>query len=214
VAGFSALKALTRAEDPMRASTPFDKERSGFVIGEGAGVLILENYDMAIARGAEILAEIVGYGTNCDAYHMTAPSPDGEGAADAMILAMAEAGIAPAEVEYINAHGTSTPLNDAAETLAIKRSFGSHAKDLMVSSTKSMIGHLLGAAGAVEAIACIEGITKGFVPPTMGYKVADPECDLNYVPNKSENKQINYALSNSLGFGGHNATICIKKWEG
>jgi len=214
VAGFNALKALTRSDDPARASIPFDAERSGFVIGEGAGILILENYDMAVARGANILAEIVGYGTNCDAYHMTAPSPDGEGAADAMMLAMAEAGIAPTDVGYINAHGTSTPLNDAAETLAIKRAFGDHANDLFVSSTKSMMGHLLGAAGAVEAIACIVGVNDGFVPPTMGYKVPDPECDLNYVANKSAEVQINYALSNSLGFGGHNATICIKKWEG
>ena len=214
VAGFSALKALTRAQDPMRASVPFDKERSGFVIGEGAGILVLENYDMAMARGANILAEIVGYGTNCDAYHMTAPSPDGEGAADAMALAIAEADVDPAKVDYINAHGTSTPLNDAAETLAIKRAFGDHANDLLISSTKSMIGHLLGAAGAVEAIACIAGMTRGFVPPTMGYQVPDPECDLNYVPNKSLDKQIDYALSNSLGFGGHNATICIKRWEG
>jgi len=214
VAGFSALKALTRSQDPMRASVPFDKERSGFVIGEGAGILVLENYDMAVARGTNILAEIVGYGTNCDAYHMTAPSPDGEGAADAMSLAITEAGIDPAKVDYINAHGTSTPLNDAAETLAIKRTFGNHADNLLISSTKSMIGHLLGAAGAVEAIACIAGMTRGFVPPTMGYQVPDPECDLNYVPNKSLDKQMDYALSNSLRFGGHNATICIKRWEG
>jgi len=214
VAGFSALKALTRAQDPMRASIPFDKERSGFVIGEGAGMLVLENYDMAVARGANILAEIVGYGANCDAHHMTAPSPDGEGAADSMALAINEAGIDPTKVDYINAHGTSTPLNDAAETMAIKRTFGDHANNLLISSTKSMIGHLLGAAGAVEAIACITGITRGFAPPTMGYQVPDAECDLNYVPNKSADKQINYALSNSLGFGGHNATICIKRWEG
>ena len=213
VAGFNALKALTRAEDPARASIPFDKERSGFVIGEGAGILILENYDMAVARGANILAEIVGYGSTCDAFHMTAPLSDGEGAAESMRLAVQEAGIAPTAIDYINAHGTSTALNDAAETLAIKQAFGEHAKQLMVSSTKSMIGHLLGAAGAVEAIACIAGMTKGFVPPTMGYAVADPECDLDYVPNKSADKQINYALSNSLGFGGHNATICIKKKE-
>jgi len=213
VAGFNALKALTRSEDPKRASIPFDKERSGFVIGEGAGVIILENYDMAMARGANILAEVVGYGATCDAFHMTAPLPDGKGAADAMVLAMTEAGISPSAVDYINAHGTSTALNDAAETLAIKKAFGDHSKSLMISSTKSMTGHLLGAAGAVEAIACIVGMTRGFVPPTMGYAVADPECDLDYVPNKSVEKQINYALSNSLGFGGHNATICIKKWE-
>jgi len=210
VAGFNALKALTRSNDPARASIPFDKERDGFVIGEGAGVLILENYEHAVARGASILAEIVGYGANCDAFHMTAPSPDGEGAADTMTLAMAEAGISPADIDYINAHGTGTSLNDSAETLAIKRAFGGHAGNLLISSTKSMTGHLLGAAGAVEAIACIAGMLHGFVPPTMGYSVPDPECDLNYVPNKSVKTQIKYALSNSLGFGGHNATICIK----
>ena len=213
VAGFNALKATSQSDDRLRASIPFDKERNGFVMGEGAGILILENYETAKARGAKILAEIAGYGTNCDAYHMTAPLPDGEGAADAMTLAMEEAGVAPEDVDYINAHGTSTPLNDAAETLAIKRAFGDHAYNLLVSSTKSQIGHLLGAAGAVEAIACIAAMQGGFVPPTMGYKVPDPECDLNYVPNKSANWQLNCALSNSLGFGGHNATICIKKWE-
>ena len=213
VAGFNALKAVTQAEDPLRASTPFDKDRSGFVIGEGAGILILENYDVAVARGAKILAEIVGYGTNCDAHHMTAPLPDGSGAADSMMLAIEDAGINPEEVDYINAHGTSTPLNDAAETMAIKRAFGDHAYNLLVSSTKSQIGHLLGAAGAVEAIACILGMNEGFVPPTMGFKTPDPECDLNYVFNGSVNKQIKMCLSNSLGFGGHNATICIKKWE-
>ena len=210
VAGFNALKALNTSDNPARGSIPFDKERGGFVIGEGAGILILENYDMAKARGANILAEIVGYGTNCDAYHITAPSPDGEGAADAMLLAISEAGISLNDVDYINAHGTSTSLNDAAETLAIKRAFGDHANSLMISSTKSMIGHLLGAAGAVEAIACIQAMQGGFVPPTMGYEVADPDCDLNYVANEAVNSQINYALSNSLGFGGHNASICIK----
>ena len=213
VAGFNALKAISQSDDRLRASTPFDKERSGFVIGEGAGILILENYDKAKARGAKILAEIVGYGTTCDAHHMTAPLSDGDGAADAMRMAVEEAGIAPEELDYINAHGTSTPLNDAAETLAIKLAFGDHAKNLLVSSTKSQIGHLLGAAGAVEAIGCITAMIEGFVPPTMGYKVPDPECDLNYVPNKSIDKQIRYVLSNTFGFGGHNATICIKNWE-
>jgi len=213
VAGFNALKATTTSEDPLRASIPFDKERNGFVMGEGAGILILENYDHAKARGAKILAEIVGYGANCDAYHMTAPLPDGSGAAESMRLAFSEAGLQPTDIDYINAHGTSTPLNDSAETTAIKLAFGGHAKDLLVSSTKSQIGHLLGAAGAVEAIAIITAMNNDFVPPTMGYKEPDPECDLNYVVNASVKKPIKYALSNSLGFGGHNATLCIRKWE-
>jgi len=213
VAGFNALKAISQADDPLRASIPFDAERNGFIIGEGAGILVLENYDKAVARGARILAEIVGYGTNCDAYHMTAPTTDGSGASDCMKLAVEDAGIDLAKIDYISAHGTSTPLNDAAETLAIKRTFGDYACNLLVSSTKSQIGHLLGAAGAVEAIATIMAMREGFVPPTMGYKVPDPECDLNYVPNAAINKQIDYALSNNFGFGGHNATLCIKRWE-
>lgn len=213
VAGFNALKAISQSDDPLRASIPFDAERNGFIIGEGSGILILENYDKAKARGAQILAEIVGYGTNCDAYHMTAPTPDGQGASDCMTLAVEDAGIDPAKIDYINAHGTSTPLNDAAETAAIKRTFGDHAANLLVSSTKSQIGHLLGAAGAVETIATITAMREGFVPATMGLKVRDPECDLNYVPNASIDKQIDYALSNNFGFGGHNATLCIKRWE-
>jgi len=213
VAGFNALKAISQAEDPLRASIPFDAERNGFIIGEGAGILILENYETAKVRGAKILAEIIGYGTNCDAYHMTAPSPEGEGAADCMLEAVRDAKIELEQVEYINAHGTSTPLNDAAETMAIKRTFRDYAPNLLVSSTKSQIGHLLGAAGAVEVIATITGMLNGFVPATMGLKIPDPECDLNYVPNKIVNKQINYALSNNFGFGGHNAALCIKRWE-
>ncbi|MCL2573435.1 MAG: beta-ketoacyl-ACP synthase II [Defluviitaleaceae bacterium] len=213
VAGFNALKAISQADDPLRASIPFDAERNGFILGEGAGILVLENYEKAKARGAKILAEIVGYGTNCDAHHMTAPTPDGQGAADCMTLAVEDAELDPTAIDYINAHGTSTPLNDAAETAAIKRAFGTHAVNLLVSSTKSQIGHLLGAAGAVEAIATISAMLEGFVPPTMGLKKPDPECDLNYVPNAAIDKQINYALSNNFGFGGHNATICIKRWE-
>ncbi|MDR2182756.1 MAG: beta-ketoacyl-ACP synthase II [Clostridiales bacterium] len=213
VAGFNALKAINQAEDPLRASIPFDAERNGFIIGEGAGILVMENYDMAKSRGARILAEIAGYGTNCDAYHMTAPTVDGSGASDCMTLALEDAGIDPAKVDYINAHGTSTPLNDAAETAAIKRTFGGHAGNLLVSSTKSQIGHLLGAAGAVEAIATVTAMLEGFVPPTMGYQVPDPACDLNYVPNAAISRKIEYALSNNFGFGGHNATLCFKRWE-
>lgn len=213
VAGFNALKALTRAEDPLRASIPFDQERSGFVIGEGSGVLILESYQHATARGANILAEIVGYGTTCDAFHMTAPSPTGEGAATAMTLAMEEADIAPSAVGYINAHGTSTQLNDAAETLAIKQAFGNYAKDVPISSTKSITGHLLGAAGAIEAMACIVAMNEGFIPATAGYTTPDPECDLNYTPNQTITQDVEYAMSNSLGFGGHNASILIRKGD-
>ncbi|MCL2855826.1 MAG: beta-ketoacyl-ACP synthase II [Defluviitaleaceae bacterium] len=214
VAGFNALTALSRSTDPKRGSIPFDKERNGFVIGEGGGVLIIESLEHAQARGATIYAEIVGYGANCDAHHMTAPSPDGSGAAACMALAIGEAGIAPADVVYINAHGTSTPLNDAAETNAIKSAFGDHAKNLLISSTKSQVGHMLGAAGAVEAIATIIGMTKGFAPSTAGYQVADPDCDLNYVTNGVVDADIKYALSNNYGFGGHNASLCFKKWEG
>jgi 3-oxoacyl-[acyl-carrier-protein] synthase II len=210
IAGFSSLTALSRSNDPARASIPFDKERDGFVIGEGAGILILESLEHAQARGAKIFAEIVGYGANCDAYHMTAPSPDGEGAAACMALAVAEAGIRPEEVDYINAHGTSTQLNDAAETSAIKTTFGNHARNLLISSTKSQIGHLLGAAGGVEAIAAIIGMNEGFAPPTMGYKIPDDDCDLNYVTNEAKSCQIRYALTNNFGFGGHNASILFK----
>jgi 3-oxoacyl-[acyl-carrier-protein] synthase II len=205
---------MSRSTDPLRASIPFDKERDGFVIGEGAGVLVLESLSHALARGASVLAEVAGYGANCDAFHMTAPAAGGEGAALCMELALREAGIKPSDVDYINAHGTSTQLNDAAETLAVKAVFGEHASNLFVSSTKSQMGHLLGAAGAVEAIAAVVGITEGFAPPTAGYKIPDPECDLNYVVDGSVSLDINYALSNNFGFGGHNAVLCFKRWCG
>lgn len=211
VGGFASMRALSHAVDPERASIPFDAERSGFVMGEGAGVLVLESEEHAKERGAVILAEIVGYGANCDAYHVTAPSPDGEGGARCMELALADAGIKPEDIDYINAHGTSTHLNDAGETKAIKAVFKDHAKKLKVSSTKSMTGHLLGGAGGVEAVFCVEALRKGFIPPTAGYKVPDPECDLDYVPVKGIKAEIRYALSNSLGFGGHNACLIFKK---
>ncbi|HBN80057.1 MAG TPA: beta-ketoacyl-[acyl-carrier-protein] synthase II, partial [Ruminococcaceae bacterium] len=183
IGGFTSMKALCSTNDPERASIPFDKERSGFVMGEGAGILILEELEHARARDARIYGEIVGYGASCDAYHMTAPSPDGEGAAECMKMALKDAGIAPEDVGYINAHGTSTPMNDRCETIAIKAAFGPHAKKLMVSSTKSMTGHLLGASGAVEAILSICTLKDGFVPPTIHYRVPDEECDLDIVPN-------------------------------
>lgn len=214
VAGFTNLTALSTAEDPKDACKPFDKNRDGFVMGDGAGVLILEELEHAKARGARIYGEIVGYGATGDAYHMTAPSPDGEGAARAMTLAMEEAGIAPEQVTYINAHGTSTHANDAGETAAIKLAFGDVAQQVAISSTKSMTGHLLGAAGAIEAIACIKALEEGFLPPTINYHTPDEECDLDYIPNegrKTEDAQ--YALSNSLGFGGHNGVLCFKKWS-
>ncbi len=211
IGGFAALKALSTSEDPDRASTPFDKERGGFVMGEGAGILFMETLESAKARGAEIIAEIVGYGSTCDAYHITAPAS--EGAARAMKAAMAEAGIDKTEVGYINAHGTSTPANDSTETKAIKEAFGDHAYNLNISSTKSMTGHLLGATGAVEAIASILALKNGIIPPTIGYKVPDEECDLNYTVNKAVERDIKYALSNTLGFGGHNGVLCLKKWE-
>ncbi len=211
IGGFAALKALTTSEDPNRASTPFDKERSGFVMGEGAGVLFMESLESAKARGAEILAEIVGYGSTCDAHHITAPMPDG--ACKAMEAAMAEAGIDKTEIGYINAHGTSTPANDSSETIAIKSAFGDYAKEINISSTKSMTGHLLGATGAVEAIATILALKNGVIPPTINYQVPDEECDLNYTVNKAVERDVKYALSNTLGFGGHNGVLCLKKWE-
>lgn len=211
VAGFQSLTALTTSEDPARASIPFDKERSGFVMGEGAGIVVIESLEHAQARGANILAEIVGYGATCDAFHITSPAEDGEGAARAMEFAMNEAGIKPEEVEYINAHGTSTHHNDMFETLAIKKAFGEHAYKLNVNSTKSMIGHALGAAGAIEFITTVKTITDGFIHATVGYQVPDEDCDLNYTP-KAVEKEVNYALSNSLGFGGHNATLLVKKF--
>ncbi len=212
--GFTAMKALYEGQDPLRASIPFDAERSGFVMGEGAGALLLEELGHAQARGASIYAEITGYGANCDAHHITAPAPGGAGGAACMSLALADAGTAPETVDYINAHGTSTPLNDSSETAAIHTVFGEHAKKLMVSSTKSMTGHLLGAAGAVEAIFTALALKEGFVPATIGYQLPDPECDLDVVPNQGRQAEIKTALSNSLGFGGHNAAIVLKKWEG
>ncbi len=213
IGGFAALTALSTSEDPKRASIPFDKERNGFVMGEGAGIVFMESLESAKNRGAEILAEIVGYGSTCDAYHITSPLPDGDGACKAMEAAMAEAGIDKSEVGYINAHGTSTHINDASETLAIKKAFGEYAKDINISSTKSMTGHLLGATGGVEAVATVLAIKNGFVPPTANYKVPDEECDLNITPNTGVPRDIRYALSNTLGFGGHNGVLCIKKWE-
>lgn len=213
VAGFSSLTALSTSTDPLRASIPFDKERDGFVMGEGAGILVVEEYEHAVKRGAKIYAEIVGYGATCDAYHITAPSPDGHGGARAMKLAMQEAGITPKEVSYVNAHGTSTPINDRLETLAMKAAFGEAAYQVPISSTKSMVGHLLGAAGAVEAVACIKAIDEDYIPATIGYQVPDEECDLDYVPNQGRTAKVKYAMSNSLGFGGHNATIIFKKME-
>lgn len=211
IGGFTSMKALCTSNDPERASIPFDKERSGFVMGEGAGMLILEDYDHAVARGAKILGEIVGYGANCDAYHITAPSPDGTGAAGCMLEAIADAGLTPSDIGYINAHGTSTPMNDRGETTAIHTAFGEHAGKLMVSSTKSMTGHLLGASGAVEAILCTLALRDGFIPATIHYRVPDEECDLDIVPNEGRNIQVDYAMSNSLGFGGHNATLIFKR---
>ena len=213
IGGFTSMQALNTTDNPNRASIPFDKERSGFVMGEGAGALILEEYEHAVSRGAKIYAEVVGYGATCDAYHITAPSPDGSGGAAAMTMAVKDANITPEQVGYINAHGTSTHLNDAGETAAIKTAFGDHAYKLMVSSTKSMTGHLLGGSGAVEAIFTAMALHDGFIPATINYQVPDEECDLDIVPNEGRNIQVDYALSNSLGFGGHNASILLKKWE-
>lgn len=213
IGGFTALKALSETEDPMRASIPFDKERNGFVMGEGAGILVLEELSHAKARGADIYGEIAGYGANCDAYHVTAPSPDGSGAARCMELAMADAGVTPEQIAYINAHGTSTPLNDSSETMAVKKAFGEHAHRLMMSSTKSMTGHLLGASGAIEAIITALAVKEGYVPPTINYQIPDENCDLDIVPNEGRNADITYAMSNSLGFGGHNASLVIKKFS-
>lgn len=212
VAGFTNLTALSNSNDPKNASTPFDAGRSGFVMGEGAGILILETLEHAQKRGAKIYAELVGYGSTCDAHHMTAPAPDGEGGARALKAAIEDAGIDVSEVSYINAHGTSTPLNDKYETMAIKSVLGEHSHKIPVSSTKSMTGHLLGAAGAIEGIVCIKALQEGFVPPTIGYSTPDPDCDLDYVPNQGREAELNYAASNSLGFGGHNATIVFKRW--
>lgn len=214
MAGFHNMGALTDGTDCDRLSIPFDKERNGFVMSEGAALLLLEEYEHAKARGAKILGEICGYGATGDAYHITSPSPDGEGAARAMANAVGEAGIRPEEVGYINAHGTSTPLNDHYETLAIKSVFGEHAYKLAVSSTKSVTGHMLGAAGGIEAIACIKALAQGVLPPTINYREADENCDLDYVTEGARRADIRYALSNSLGFGGHNATLLLKRYEG
>lgn len=211
VGGFSALTALTTSEQKERASIPFDKERSGFVIGEGAGIVVLESLEHAKKRGAKILAEIVGYGCTSDAYHITSPAEDGKGAAKAMSLAMEEAGVRPEQIDYINAHGTSTKYNDLFETRAIKLAFGNYANQVKVSSTKSMVGHLLGAAGAVELITCIKSMEEGYVHPNVGLKESEEEMDLDYVKGNGISMPVNYCISNSLGFGGHNASIVIKR---
>lgn len=213
VAGFDALTALSTSTDPKRASIPFDKERDGFVMGEGAGILVLESLEHALKRNAKIYGEVVGYGATCDAYHITSPAPEGEGAARAMKLAIKDADIKEEEISYINAHGTSTPYNDKFETAAIKGVFGEKAYEIPISSTKSMTGHLLGAAGAIEAIVCTKALEEGFVPSTVGLTEKDEECDLNYVPGVGREQELKYALSNSLGFGGHNAVIVLKKWN-
>ena len=214
VGGFTSMKALTAATDPARASLPFDAERGGFVIGEGAGILVLEELEHALARGAKIYAEVVGYGTNCDAHHITAPAPGGAGGVACMQLALADAGIRPEDIGYINAHGTGTHLNDSCETEAIKTAFGAHAYKLHISSTKSMTGHLLGAAGGVEGIFTALALHDGYLPATINLKVPDPACDLDYIPNVGLNEQVEYAMSDSLGFGGHNACVIFKRWEG
>ena len=214
VGGFASMKALCTADDPARASIPFDAQRSGFVMGEGSGVLVLEELEHARARGAHIYAEVVGYGANCDAYHFTAPAPGGTGAIDCMKLTLADAGIAPEQVDHINAHGTGTHMNDACETAAIHAVFGEHAKQLTVVSTKSMTGHLLGGAGGIEAVFTALALRDQFAPPTIHYEQPDPECDLDYVPNAGRAQAMTYALSNSLGFGGHNACIALRRWEG
>jgi 3-oxoacyl-[acyl-carrier-protein] synthase II len=212
IGGFAVMRALSdRNSDPQAASRPFEKNRDGFVLGEGAGIVILEEYEIARKRGAKIYAEIVGYGLTGDAYHLTAPAPGGEGAARCMRMALNNAGVNASEVTYINAHGTSTPMNDLYETMAIKTVFGDHAKKLMVSSTKSMTGHALGAAGGLEAVFTLMAMDKGVVPPTINYHEPDPECDLDYVPNTARESNIPYALSNNFGFGGTNATLLFKK---
>lgn len=203
----------TRNEEPKRASRPFDANRDGFVMGEGAGVLTLESLEHARARGVRIYCELIGYGATADAYHITAPDETGQGAARAMEQALSYAGLAPEEIDYINAHGTSTSLNDHTETLAIRAVFGPHANRLAVSSTKSMIGHLLGAAGAAEAIACVKSLETGWVHPTINYETPDPECDLDYVPNQARQLEPRVVLSNSFGFGGHNGCLIFRRWE-
>jgi len=213
VAGFQALTALTEETDPARASIPFDKDRSGFVLGEGAGVVVLEELQHALARGARIYAELVGYGATGDAFHITSPSEDGSGAAKAMELAIKEGGVRPSEVDYINAHGTATHHNDLYETRAIKAAFGEAAKDVVINSTKSMIGHLLGAAGGVEFVVCAKAVEENYIHQTVGTRETDEECDLNYAIGAPVEKEVRYALTNSLGFGGHNASLLLKKYE-
>jgi len=214
LAGFCSLKALsTRNDDPTAACRPFDKERDGFLLAEGAGVLVLEELEHARARGAKIYAEIVGYAATCDAYHITAPSPGGEGGARAMQMAIKDAGIKPEDIDYINAHGTSTPLNDKNETASIKSVFGDHAKEVSINSTKSMVGHSLGAAAGMEAIVCCKTINTGIIHPTTNQTSPDPDCDLNFTPNTAVKKEVTYALNNSLGFGGHNGVLIFKKYQ-
>ncbi len=212
--GFTSMSALTTASDPKRASIPFDAERSGFVMGEGAAILVLEELDHALARNAKIYGEVVGYGATCDAYHITAPDPKGTWSAACIQQSLDDAGISPEQVDYVNAHGTSTPLNDSGETAALHQVFGDHAKNLMVSSTKSMTGHLLGASGAVEAMFSVLALKDGFVPATINYQVPDPTCDLDIVPNEGRKADIKVAISDSLGFGGHNTCLVFQKWEG
>ncbi len=215
VGGFCALKGLsTRNNEPQKASRPFDRERDGFIIAEGCGLVVLETLQHAKARKAQIIAEIVGYGMSCDAHHITAPDPEGDGAMRAMKLAIQDASLEPERIDYINAHGTSTKLNDKIETLAIKKALGAHAKKVMVSSTKSMTGHLLGAAGGVEFVVCCLAIKDGIIPATINYEYPDPDCDLDYVPNTARKIKVNVCMSNSLGFGGHNATLIVKRFEG
>jgi 3-oxoacyl-[acyl-carrier-protein] synthase II len=215
LAALSNMRAVSRRnEEPERASRPFDADRDGFVMGEGAGVLVLESLDHAQKRGARIHAEVVGYGVSCDAFHITAPDENGTGAALSMKLALEDAGLRPEEIDYINAHGTSTPLNDSIETRAIHRIFGGYAYQVPISSTKSMIGHLMGAAGAVESVVCVKTLQTGVIHPTINYETPDPDCDLDYVPNEAREIDPHTALSNSFGFGGHNATLIFHRWEG
>lgn len=214
IGGFASMKALSTSTDPNAASLPFDARRGGFVMGEGSGILVLESLEHAQARGAHIYAEVLGYGANCDAYHFTAPAPGGAGAADCMRLTLADGGIAPEQVDHINAHGTGTHMNDSCETAAIHAVFGDHAKEIAICSTKSMTGHLLGGAGGVEAVFTALAVRDSFVPPTIHYEQPDPECDLDYTPNVGRETPIRYAMSNSLGFGGHNACLLLGKWEG